>query len=340
MVNSSRVVSNVDIGDDILAARLAEGLARVETLMSSDLSQGSDDMVTTSLHLAHAGGKRFRPLFALLAASVVGGGDQDQELSEDAIKAATIVEMIHLATLYHDDVMDEAAMRRGVESANSRWGNNVAILAGDYLFAHASALVATLGVDAVSKIAETFAELVTGQMQETKGLGEGEERVDTYLQIIHQKTASLIGASGWLGGYIQQTDSSTRGCLERLGIALGMAFQIVDDVIDISSASCTSGKTPGTDLREGVHTLPMLYALHEEGPIGDRLRELLVGPISDEAEVAEALTLLAECEGLQATRRDLKKYVDEAYRELDRLPQGKATVALRNLIDFTVERVQ
>jgi heptaprenyl diphosphate synthase len=255
------------------------------------------------------------------------------------VTAATVVELVHLATLYHDDVMDEATMRRGAPSANSRWGNSVAILAGDYLFAHASRLVSTLGPEAVRIIAETFAELVTGQMRETIGLRGEQDPVEHYLKVVWEKTGSLIAACGRFGGTFSGADADHVKRLERLGDAVGTAFQISDDIIDISSVSAQSGKTPGTDLREGVHTLPVLYALRDEGPEADRLRVLLDGPVTNDDDVAEALALLERSPGMAAAKAKLEEFAVQARAQLAELPQGPANDALVKLVDYTIERV-
>lgn len=328
------VVAGVDLVDPTLARTVSDGLAGVETLMINELSDGEDFLTEAALHLAKAGGKRFRPLFTILTAQL--GPDAS---NDSVITAATVVEMVHLATLYHDDVMDEATMRRGAESANSRWGNSVAILAGDYLFAHASRLVSTLGPDAVRIIAETFAELVTGQMRETVGVKGAEDPVAHYLKVVWEKTGSLIAACGRFGGTFSGGDAEHIGRLERLGDAVGTAFQISDDIIDISSVSEQSGKNPGTDLREGVHTLPVLYALREEGPDGDRLRELLSGPVTDDTLLEEALELLGRSQGMVSAKTKLGEFAERAHVELAELPQGAANAALGRLVDYTVERV-
>ena len=331
-----RVVCGVDVGDAALAEQLRSGLADVESLLVSRLETGEEFLSEVALHLVTAGGKRFRPLVALLCGAL--GPEPDRER---LVKAAAVCEMIHLATLYHDDVMDEADTRRGVESANSRWTNSVAILAGDFLFAHASMLLAELGRDAVGLIARTFAELVTGQMRETVG-AEGTagtpETSEHYLTVVWEKTGSLIAAAAEFGGRYSGADDEQIGRLRVLGDTIGVAFQIADDVIDIASETLASGKTPGTDLREGVHTLPVLYALEERSPTGDRLRELLVRPLSDDAEVAEALELLRGSEGMRRARATLDDYVARADAELDALPAGPANEALRRLVRFTVER--
>ena len=191
------------------------------------------------------------------------------------ILAGAVCELIHLATLYHDDVMDEAQRRRGVPSANVRWSNNVAILAGDYLLATASRLVSRLGPTAVCIVAETLAELVTGQTRETAGVPEGGDETEHYLKVIHEKTGSLIAATGRFGAMMSQCDDERIERMSRLGAIVGTAFQMSDDIIDIESFSEESGKTPGTDLREGVRTLPMVYALRGNGPDTDRLHTLL-----------------------------------------------------------------
>ncbi len=257
---------------------------------------------------------------------------------KNACSAAAVVELIHLATLYHDDVMDSATMRRGAESANSRWDNSVAILTGDFLFAHASRLVADLGPDAVRIIAETFAELVTGQMRETRGPRPGDDPVQHYLTVIAEKTGSLIATAGRYGGMFAGCPPEHVESLQRFGAVIGTAFQISDDVIDIASPSDSSGKVPGTDLREGVHTLPMLYALQGEDRDADRLRVLLAHPITDDAEVAEALELLRGGPGLARARDALAGQAAAARAELGKLPVCPASDALAALTSYVVDR--
>lgn len=326
-------IAGVELGDPELAATTAVGLTKVEELLHREVHSDYQFVSETSLHLIDAGGKRFRPLFTLLGAQM--GPEPD---SDDVITAATVVELIHLATLYHDDVMDSATMRRGAESANSRWDNTVAILTGDFLFAHASRLVADLGPDAVRIIAETFAELVTGQMRETRGPRPGEDPVRHYLTVIAEKTGSLIATAGRYGGMFSGCPPEHVGSLRRFGAMIGTAFQISDDVIDIASASDSSGKTPGTDLREGVHTLPMLYALQDTGADAERLGVLLARPISDNGEVDEALTLLRTGPGLTRARDVLAAQAADARAELEKLPDCPAAEALSALTTYVVDR--
>ncbi len=326
-------VAGVELGDPELAATAADGLKRVEDLLHREVHSDYRFVVETSLHLIDAGGKRFRPLFTLLGAQVGERPDADE-----VITAAAVVELVHLATLYHDDVMDSATMRRGAESANSRWDNTVAILTGDFLFAHASRLVADLGPAAVRIIAETFAELVTGQMRETRGPRRGADPVEHYLAVIAEKTGSLIATAGRFGAMFSGCTSEQVESLHRFGGTIGSAFQISDDIIDIASASDSSGKTPGTDLREGVHTLPMLYALRDTGPDTERLRVLLAGPITDDREVDEALALLRGGDGLVRARATLAGYARDARTELVTLPSCPAVDALAALTSYVVDR--
>jgi heptaprenyl diphosphate synthase len=333
MGTPATVVAGVDFGDAEFAATVRDGVARVERLMDAEL-RGADEVMTDSLlHLFLAGGKRFRPLFTVLSAQIGPRPD-----AWEVTTAAAVIEMVHLATLYHDDVMDEAEVRRGAPSANARWGNNVAILAGDYLFATASRLVSRLGPEAVRLIAETFAQLVTGQMRETRGAAEGVDSVEHYLKVVHEKTGCLIGAAGRFGAMFAGADDDQVERLDRLGGLVGTAFQISDDIIDIDSESEESGKLPGTDLREGVHTLPMLYALTETGPDSARLRELLAGPVTDDAEVLEALTLLRASPGMAKAKDVLAQYAAQARHELDLLPDVPGRRALAALVDYTISR--
>ncbi len=327
------VVAGVDFGDAEFATDVRDGVARIEQLMETEL-RGSDDLMTDAvLHLFEAGGKRFRPLFAVLSAQLGPHPDSDE-----VTIAGAVIELVHLATLYHDDVMDEAQVRRGAPSANLRWSNNVAILAGDYLFATASRLVSRLGPDAVRIIADTFAQLVTGQMRETQGAVDKADPIAHYLKVVHEKTACLIGAAGRFGAMFSGADEEQIERLSRLGDLVGTAFQISDDIIDIDSDPDESGKLPGTDLREGVHTLPVLYALHDTGPDADRLRELLAGPIEDDAALAEALGLLRASPGMAKAKETVAQYAAQARDELAALPEGPGRNALATLVDYTIHR--
>ncbi len=325
-------VAGIELADPALRDELERGLADVEALLHHEVQSEFQFLTETSLHLVDAGGKRFRPMFTLLAGQFGSGG------SQDLVRAAAVVELIHLATLYHDDVMDEATMRRGAVSANARWDNTVAILTGDFLFAHASRLVADLGPEAVRIIATTFAELVTGQMRETLGPRNGADPVEHYLAVVAEKTGSLIATAGRYGAMFSGAGRPQTDALRRFGDVIGTAFQISDDIIDIASPAAESGKTPGTDLREGVKTLPMLYALAEPGPAAERLTELLSEPLTDDALVQEALDLLRTSGGLERGMRTLHSYAEMARSELAVLPDCPAREALSSLTDYLVAR--
>jgi len=333
MRTPASVVAGVDFGDPVFAESVRDGVARIEELMDTELGKADELMAEAVQHLFLAGGKRFRPLFTVLSARL--GPEPD---AWQVTVAGAVIEMVHLATLYHDDVMDEAQMRRGAPSANARWSNNIAILAGDYLFATASRLVSWLGPEAVRIIADTFALLVTGQMRETRGTAEEVDSVQHYLKVVYEKTACLIAASGRLGATFSGADDDQIERLSRLGGIIGTAFQISDDIIDIDSEPDESGKIPGTDLREGVHTLPVLYALRETGPDADRLRELLSGPVDNDDAVAEALALLRASDGITKARDTVAQYAVRAREELARLPDVAGRRALASLVDYTVNR--
>ena len=327
------MVAGVDFGDPVFAESVRDGVGRIEEMIATELRSGDELMTEAVLHLFEAGGKRFRPLFTVLSAQI--GPDPD---AWEVTVAGSVIELVHLATLYHDDVMDEAQMRRGVPSANARWGNNIAILAGDYLFATASRLVSQLGPDAVRIIAETFALLVTGQMRETKGAGDADDAVAHYLKVVAEKTACLIAVSGQFGGTFAGANADQVERLSRIGAIVGTVFQISDDIIDINSDPDESGKLPGTDLREGVHTLPVLYALEETGPAADRLREILKGPVTDDETLAEALNLLRASGGIAAAKATVAQYAAQARAELAGLPDVPGRRALASLVDYTVNR--
>lgn len=333
VVESELMVSGVSVGDRSLATALQHGLAKVENTMVEELSRGPDFMTDSALHLVKAGGKRFRPLFTLLAAQL-GPCPNDPMIP----LAAAALELVHIASLYHDDVMDEASLRRGTPSANALWGNSSAIWVGDYLFARANSIGAILGPEAVRIMAETFDVLVAGQFRETVGVKHGGDPIEHYLQVIWEKTGVLIANAGTFGGMFSRAESDQVERLRRFGDAVGIAFQIADDIIDISSTFELSGKTPGTDLREGVNTLPVLYALQEHGSDADRLRKLLVAPLKNDRDVTEAISILVHSQGMVRAKRRLDKYVDKAISELKNLPDGPANSALENLVHHTVER--
>ena len=315
-----------------LEAELTEGMAKVESLLLSHI-QGDYPLVEeTSRHLVAAGGKRLRPLLTILASHY---GDKNRF---GIIESAVVCELTHVATLYHDDVMDEAKLRRGVESANSRWGNTVAILTGDYLFAKVSALLADIGPEAVRLQASTFERLVIGQIMETQGPQNGEDPLAHYLQVVADKTGSLIAASARFGAMVSGAPTDIKETLTVFGEKIGIAFQLADDVIDIASESHQSGKTPGTDLREGVPTLVTLNVMKSTRPEDRELIELLKAPIKDEVVVAQVLQTLRTHAALQESRDQLQQIARDARTALGPLPVNDVTGALFSLCDAIVDR--
>jgi heptaprenyl diphosphate synthase len=323
----------VEIADATLASEVQEGLALVEERLRESARAYHEVLAVSSIHLMEAGGKRVRPTLVLLAAQF--GDPRDPRV----VPAAVALELTHLATLYHDDVMDEANVRRGSDSANSRWGNSVAILTGDFLFAKASQILADLGPDAVRIQAETFTRLVTGQIAETVGSRPGQDPLDHYLGVINDKTASLLATSGHFGALFSGAPDAVIERITPACAAWGVAFQLSDDILDIASESSQSGKTPGTDLREGVRTLPMLHALRSAGPGDERLVELLSLPdLSDPEMHAEALKLLRAHPAMEMARADARRWAEVARTEIRGLPEVPARTAFEALCEFVVER--
>jgi heptaprenyl diphosphate synthase len=349
----------VDFPDSALEAEVRDNLSRVEESLAATAHPDDELLTEASRHSIAAGGKRFRAMLVLLAAQF--GDPKDPRV----IEAAVAIELTHLATLFHDDVMDEALVRRGHPSVNSRWSNSVAILTGDFLFAQASQMLARLGPDAVRIQAETFSRLVTGQMAETIGSQPGQDPLDFYMYVITEKTGSLIATSGRFGALFSGAPPEVADQIAAACEQIGVAWQLSDDVIDIASDSSQSGKTPGTDLRQGVRTLPVLYALRSAGqsglaqsgsaqsglaqspaalpadpsPTDVRLRWLLdEADLTDEALLAEALTLLRGHDAMKESRADVLNWVHEARVSISALPDGPARAAFLALCDFVEKR--
>ncbi|MFI5711491.1 polyprenyl synthetase family protein [Kribbella sp. NPDC051620] len=320
--------------DEALEARVRAGLVKVEQALR-DSAQSEAPFVTAAVqHVMVAGGKRFRPLLVLLAAELGPSSS-----SSEVIDAAVVVELTHVATLYHDDVMDEAALRRGSSTANARWDNSVAILAGDWLFARASDLVASLGPEAVRIQSRTFGRLVEGQIRETLGVSEGQDPLAHYLSVVADKTGSLIATSALFGARFAGASAEVQETVRAFGEEIGQAFQLADDILDIMSEE--SGKTPGTDLREGVPTLPVLIFRAQadpSSPTDARLLESLDSDLTDDARLAEALGLLRSHPSLQQAEDDVRRRADDARKLLSDLPEGPGRSALESLCDLVVTR--
>jgi heptaprenyl diphosphate synthase len=316
-----------------LAVRVQEGMTRVDDLILATVDHDDPLIAQASAHLAEAGGKRFRPLLTLLA-SELGTG-----VSEPVIAAGAGVELTHLASLYHDDVMDEAEVRRGVPSANAKYDNSTAILVGDLLFGKASELVAGLGAEAVLIQAEAFVRLCAGQIRDDRPCPPGEDPVEYYIGVLHDKTGALIATAARYGAMFGGCPDDVVKLMAAYGERLGVAFQLADDLIDIASDASETGKTPGTDLREGVDTLAVLYAKGGSDPADSRLRELLSGDLRGDDRLAEALALLRANPAVERARETTRGVGAEAVALLEPLPESDAKAALTLLVTSVVDRV-
>lgn len=316
-----------------LSARLQVGLDEVDALLRREVDHDDDFIAEANTHLIEAGGKRFRPLLTLLA-SELGTG-----INADVVAAAAGVELTHVASLCHDDVMDEAEVRRGAPSANAKYGNSTAILVGDMLFGTASSIIADLGAVAVKIQAETFVRLCAGQIRDDRPSPSGQDPVDYYLGVLADKTGVLIATAARYGAMFSGCDEQTVEIMREYGERLGMAFQLADDLIDVSSEAEDLGKTPGTDLREGKRTLPVLYALASTDPADDRLRELVRTELRDQALLDEALGLLRVHPAMEQAREHTAAVARAAQDVLDPLPDSEAKAALRALATSVVSRV-
>src|SRR4051794_9564491 len=322
----------VAFDDPELERSVRTGLERIETALQEAVHSDDEFVARVARYLVDAGGKRFRPLVSVLAAHF---GDPNRP---EVVPSAVVCELTHLATLYHDDVMDEAEVRRGAASANSRWDNSVAILTGDFLFSRASTILADLGPFAVRLQAQTFERLVVGQIRETVGPSPGADAIEHSLGVLADKTGSLIATAAEFGAHYSGAGQDVVRGVREFAEQIGVAFQLSDDILDITSESVESGKTPGTDLREGVPTLPVLYALRGTDPDGARLRELVSHPLVDDAEHAEALRLLRESDAIAEARKTMRRYADGARAALGSLPDVPPRAAFESLIELVTAR--
>jgi len=308
-------------------------LQRVEAQLEAVVVTDSPFVTQAAQHVLLAGGKRLRPLLVGLAAEFGAAPVDEQRL----IDAALVVELTHVASLYHDDVMDDAVMRRGEPSANAHFGNCVAILTGDYLFARASRLVAGLGPAFVARQADTFARMVQGQIAEFKGPGPDDDPMAHYLAVLDQKTASLIAASAVFGGMVAGLGLAEIDALDRFGEALGVAFQLHDDLMDILSDE--AGKRPGADLRAGVATLPLLLLAESDQPADKALLASVSADMTDD-DVAVALAALRAHPVIEQARAIVDGYAVRAKAELAKLPDLPPKQALSGVIDDMTSRVR
>ena len=346
---SNTLSSSLGLGEKLFASSderkfvkdIEDGLERVEQGLLVEMTFADNLADVTARYLLEAGGKRVRPVLTLLTAQL-GSGSNDS-----VVTAAKAIEITHLASLYHDDVMDEAQMRRGVPSAQAVWGNSVAILTGDLLFARASKLVAGLGEDAIKLQADTFERLCLGQLHETIGPRHDEDPIVHYLQVLADKTGSLISAAAEVGVTYSDAPVEYREPVKEFGEKIGVAFQLIDDIIDLSEHAEETGKVAGTDLRSGVATLPLLYLRDDAKTDADaaelltRLERDVNAAFYDEGDDEELLAAIAELRAHSVTRRTLDeahRWADEAVAALAPLPDGPVKKALTRFAETVVER--
>jgi heptaprenyl diphosphate synthase len=328
---SRRVITGLGAPDPELERAIRGRLDQVEEALEKAVRADSDLLAETARYMLENGGKRFRPMLVLLAGYF--GDPADPRL----IHGSVSIELVHQATMYHDDVIDEADARHGVPAANVRWTNTVAILTGDYLFARASDIATELGTDVCALLARTIATLCDGQIREVDSAGRIDQTVEAYLETIRRKTGALIATSCRLGGMLSDAPVERQDLLEEVGEALGLAFQLSDDIMDVVATQLELGKEPGTDLREGVYTLPVLHALHE-GPDRQELRSLLQHGPPDGELLDRALQIVRTGGSIEHARAAAAAEVRRAIGFARQLPEGAARHALEQLARFLAVR--
>ena len=331
---SRSVIPGLEAPDATLESDIRTRLEQVERALEKSVMVESSGLLSeTSSYLIAAGGKRFRAMLVLLAGHF--GDPTDTRL----VPGSVAIELVHAATLYHDDVIDEADTRHGVTSANARWDNTVAVLTGDYLFARASEISTDLGTEVCRLLARTIAVLCDGQIREVDGSAKIDRSVENYIQIISRKTAALIATSCRLGGMLSDASPEHIETLDQFGEALGLAFQLSDDVMDITATQRELGKEPGQDMRQGVYTLPVLHSLaHSDRR--DELARLLASGAPDGERLDRALEIVRSDGSIDHARRAVTREVVRAVALAERLPAGPARHALVQLARFLADRCE
>lgn len=321
--------------DEELGPKILQGLGEVEERLDRAMHYTDALADVAARHLLEAGGKRVRPLLALLAAEASGG------INDDVLQAGVVTELTHLATLYHDDVMDDATKRRGTDAAHTIWGNSVAILTGDLIFSRASLIVSELGARPLAIQARTFERLVLGQLHETSGPGADEDLLAHYIKVIEGKTGSLIAAACEYGSHLAGAPEETVQILIRYGELVGVAFQLADDVIDVTADDAVSGKTPGTDLREGVPTLPTILvrqAALDGDEAAQRVVELMDADLASDEALDRAVRALAAHPATSTAWNIAYRWADDAIEAISPLPDSTVKRALESFAHAVVHR--
>jgi len=320
-------------GDKALLDQIEKSLELVEAQLQQATENSDAVLQKAARHLVDAGGKRVRPVLTMLS-SLLGDG-----ATQDVIDAAVVVELTHLATLYHDDVMDDAPTRRGVPTAQHVYGNSLAILIGDLLLARASQIGVSLGIDAIRLQAQTFERLCIGQMNETVGPREGDDAIAHYIQVLADKTGSLIAASAKLGAMLSNAPAEYLEPLSEFGEKIGVAFQLIDDVIDISESG-PSGKTPGTDLRAGVPTMPVLLLRSKTDEASKALLAEIDGDLTSDDQLKSVVAKLRNHPVAEEANNEAMRWADEAIKAIDFLPDGQTKRALIHFANAVIKRDQ
>jgi heptaprenyl diphosphate synthase len=324
-------VPMLEAPDPVLEAEIRTRLNDVESELEKTVRADYEMLGEAASYVLTAGGKRFRPMLVLLAGHF--GDPSDARL----VRGAAAIELTHVATLYHDDVMDEAQFRHGVPSVNAKWDNSIAILSGDFLFAKASEISADLGAEVTRLLARTIAMVCDGQIRDVSTAGSLDQTEEGYMETIRRKTAALIATSCRLGAMLSDAAEDLIDRLDRFGEALGMGFQLSDDIMDVISTEDELGKPPGQDLRQGVYTLPVLYAL-QDGTTGRELTELLAPGPPEGARLDRALELVGTDAALQRAREAVSREVRRARDVASGFPNGPAKDALLNLTEYLASR--
>ena len=309
---------------------------RVERAMLDAVRTPDDYLTEIASHLISAGGKRLRPVMTIVS-SLVTEASPGQATNE-VIQGGIACELVHLGSLYHDDVMDESTTRRGVETVNAKWGNLQAILAGDFLLARASEIAASLGTEVAGLLARTIGQLCEGQIEELRFTYKPERTLDSYLASIEGKTASLYSTAARIGGIVAGLDREMIDTLTAYGTAYGMVFQIVDDILDVTATDEELGKPAGHDMVEGVYTLPVMHTLAAGGPDAEELRRMLGRPLSRRRQ-RRALAIVRSGDGVSRAVVTAREFVARAEAACDALPQTPATSALRSAAESLLASV-
>ena len=297
---------------------------RVEAAMLHAVRTRDAYLTQIASHLIVAGGKRLRPVMTIAAAKV----GSSEPVSDNVILGGISCELVHLGSLYHDDVMDEGVIRRGVETVNAKWGNLQAILAGDFLLARASEIAAGLGNDIAGLLARTISQLCEGQIEELRFTYNVSRTIPSYLLSIEGKTASLYSTAARIGGLVAGHDAVVVDALTNYGTSFGMLFQIIDDILDLTATDEELGKPSGHDMEEGVYTLPVLHTLAAGGAAASELNAILGKPLN-QVEREKVLDIVRSNGGVQSAISQAQSFVNDAITACDALPRSATTSAMR-----------